>query len=48
MTNCTRCTEKPIVKNHMCEEWEEELNEWLRPKPELDGDQWYTIYESKA
>ena len=27
---CTKCTVKPIVKEHMCEECYESHNEWLR------------------
>ena len=29
MTNCTRCTVKPIVKEHMCDDCYESHNEWL-------------------
>ena len=47
---CTKCTVKPIVKEHMCEECYESHNEWLRElsAPKQDSDQWYTLYESKA
>ena len=27
---CTKCTVKPIAKEHMCEECYKEHNEWLR------------------
>lgn len=27
---CTKCTIKPIVKEHLCEECYKEHNEWLR------------------
>ena len=47
---CTKCTVKPIVKEHMCEECYESHNEWLTElsAPKQDDDQWYTLYESKA
>ena len=46
---CTKCTVKPIVKEHMCEECYESHNEWLRElsAPKQDSDQWYTLYESE-
>ena len=47
---CTKCTVKPIVKEHMCEECYESHNEWLTElsAPKQDDDQWYTLYKSKA
>ena len=47
---CTKCTVKPIVKEHMCEECYESHNEWLKElsAPKQDDDLWYTLYESKA
>ena len=47
---CTKCTVKPIVKEHMCEECYAEHCQWLRglSAPKQDDDQWYTLYESKA
>ena len=47
---CAKCTVKPIVKEHMCEECYESHNEWLRElsAPKQDDDQWYMLYESKA
>lgn len=48
MTNCTKCTVNPIAKEHLCEDCYKEHNEWLRPAPKLDDDQWYTLYESGA
>ena len=50
MTNCTKCTVKPIVKEHMCEKCYTEHCQWLRElsAPKQDDDQWYTLYESKA
>ena len=47
---CTKCTMKPIAKEHMCEKCYTEHNEWLKElsAPKLDDDQWYTLYESKA
>ena len=46
---CTKCTMKPIAKEHMCEECYKTHNEWLRElsTPKQDDDQWYTLYESK-
>ena len=48
--NCTKCTVKPVVKEHMCDECYTEHNEWLRElsASKQDDDQWYTLYESKA
>ena len=45
---CTKCTVKPIVKEHMCEECYAEHCQWLRElsAPKIDSDQWYTLYES--
>ena len=46
---CTKCTERPIVKNHMCLKCENEINEWLKELPKskkIDDDDWYTLYES--
>lgn len=34
MSNCTRCMNKSIYRNHMCKSCEEEHNEWLREEPE--------------
>ena len=50
MSYCTKCTVKPIVKEHMCEKCYTDHNEWLRElsTPKQDDDQWYTLYESKA
>lgn len=50
MSNCTKCTEKPIVKENMCEVCYESHNAWLREltTPQLDDDQWYTLYERKS
>ena len=47
---CTKCTIKPIAKEHMCEECYTEHCQWLRElsAPKQDGDQWYTLYESKV
>lgn len=47
---CTKCTVKPIVKEHMCEECYTEHCQWLSElsAPKQDDDQWYTLYESKA
>ena len=47
---CTKCTVKPIVKEHLCDDCYESHNEWLRElsAPKQDDDQWYTLYESKA
>ena len=47
---CTKCTVKPIVKEHMCDDCYETHNKWLRElsAPKQDDDQWYTLYESKA
>ena len=47
---CTKCTMKPIVKEHMCDDCYESHNEWLRElsAPKQDDDQWYTLYESKV
>lgn len=47
---CTKCTVKPIVKEHMCDECYTEHCQWLRElsSPKQDSDQWYTLYESKA
>ena len=46
---CTKCTVKPIVKEHMCDECYADHNEWLRElsAPKQDDDQWYTLYESE-
>ena len=48
MTNCTKCTVKPIVKEHMCEECYTDHCQWLRglSTPKQDDDQWITLYES--
>lgn len=48
MSNCTKCTVKPIVKEHMCDECYAEHCQWLRElsAPKQDDDQWYTLYES--
>ena len=45
---CTKCTAKPVVKEHMCEECYSDHNEWLRElsAPKQDDDQWITLYES--
>ncbi|WP_115883986.1 hypothetical protein [Jeotgalicoccus halotolerans] len=53
---CTKCTVKPIVKEHMCEKCYTEHNEWLRDLVSgtttvkdgiiIDADGYYTIYES--
>ena len=47
---CTKCTAKPVVKEHMCEECYTEHCQWLRElsAPKQDDDQWYTLYESGA
>ena len=47
---CTKCTVKPIAKEHMCDECYTEHCQWLRElsAPKQDGDQWYTLYESGA
>ena len=47
---CTKCTVKPIVKEHMCEECYTEHCQWLRglSAPKHDDDQWFMLYESKA
>ena len=47
---CTKCTVKPIVKEHMCDDCYTEHCQWLRElsAPKQDDDQWYTLYESKA
>lgn len=47
---CTKCTVKPIVKEHLCDDCYESHNEWLRElsTPKQDDDHWYTLYESKA
>ena len=47
---CTKCTVKPIVNEHMCEECYMEHCQWLSElsTPKQDDDQWYTLYESKA
>src|SRR5699024_2518357 len=44
----TKCTDKPNVKEHMCEECYTEHCQWLRElsAPKQDDDQWYTLYES--
>lgn len=47
---CAKCTERPIVKNHMCLKCEDETNNWLRElaeRKQLDGDDWITLYESE-
>lgn len=48
MTNCTKCTVKPIAKEHLCDDCYESHNEWLKElsAPKQDDDQWYTLYES--
>ena len=45
---CTKCTVKPIAKEHMCEECYTDHCQWLRElsAPKQDDDQWYTLYES--
>ena len=45
---CTKCTVKPIVKEHMCDECYESHNKWLTElsAPKMDDDQWHTLYES--
>lgn len=50
MNNCTKCTVKPIAKEHLCDDCYESHNDWLRvlSTPKLDGDQWYTLYVSKT
>ena len=47
---CTKCTVKPIVKEHMCDECYTDHCQWLRElsAPKQDSDQWYTLYESEA
>lgn len=47
--NCTKCTVKPIVKEHLCEECYTEHNAWLKELsgPKIEDDQWYTLYVSK-
>ena len=47
---CTKCTVKPIVKEHMCGECYTDHCQWLRELsvPKQDDDQWYTLYESGA
>lgn len=54
---CTKCTAKPIVKEHMCEECYTEYNELLRDLVSgkttvkdgirIDADGYYTLYESR-
>lgn len=50
MTNCTKCSERPIVKNHMCEPCETAHVEWLKAEFStevlVDSDGFYTVYES--
>ena len=45
---CTKCTVKPIAKEHMCDECYTEHCQWLRElsAPKQDEDQWITLYES--
>lgn len=46
---CTRCEQATIRNNHMCGQCEQEHNAWLQElskAPKLDGDEWYTLYES--
>ena len=47
---CTKCTVKPIVKEHMCDECYTDHCQWLRElsAPKQDEDQWITLYESKV
>ena len=47
---CAKCTVKPIVKEHMCDECYAEHCQWLSElsAPKQDSAQWYTLYESKA
>ena len=55
---CTKCTIKPIAKEHMCEECYESHNEWLKDLVsgtttvkdgiEIDADGYFTVYESGA
>ena len=47
---CTKCTVKPIVNEHMCEECYTEHCQWVRglSAPKQDDDQWFTLDESKA
>lgn len=48
---CARCTNRDAVNNHMCYDCEQEHNKWLRElseqRIELEGDDWYTLYESR-
>lgn len=50
MTSCTKCTEKPIAKEHLCEECYVEHNDWLKEdfstEVLIDADGFYTVYES--
>lgn len=53
---CTKCTVKPIVKEHMCDKCYTEHNEWLKDLIsgattvkdgiKIDADGYYTLYES--
>ena len=47
---CTKCTMKPIVKEHTCDDCYTEYCQWLRElsAPKQDSDQWNTLYESEA
>lgn len=46
---CTKCEKKPITKEYMCEKCYTDHNKWLRElsTPKQDGDEWFTLYESK-
>ena len=46
---CTKCTVKPVAKEHLCDDCYESHNEWLRElsAPKQDSDQWFTLYESE-
>ena len=55
---CNKCTVKPVVKEHMCEECYTEHCQWLRDALsgrttvkdgiKIDADGYFTVYESKA
>ena len=50
MNKCTKCTVKPIDKEHLCEECYTAHNAWLAElsTPKQDGDNWHTLYVSKS
>ena len=55
---CTKCTVKPIAKEHLCDDCYTDHKEWLKDALsgrttvkdgiEIDADGYFTVYESGA